>query len=164
MNATGFPSPSTIACSFVFSPPLVRPIALSAVFSPSVGTFVNLDTGRVQTQVFHIRICGQCAKYGFQCAVVPPFGKSGVHRLPWAIHLRQFPPLRSATGDPQHTIEHSPVIFPGPAAFPCSFRRKHCFYAFPLFLCQFISFHASILYLFSICAICIFQTSPKPTR
>ena len=30
--------------NYVFSPPLLRPTALSAVFSPSVGTFVNLDT------------------------------------------------------------------------------------------------------------------------
>ena len=34
-------------------------------FPPSGGTFVTLDASRVQAQVFHICICGQCAKYGF---------------------------------------------------------------------------------------------------
>ena len=144
MNLTGFPSPSTMACSFVFNPPLVRPIALSAVFSPSIGTFVNLDASRVQTQVFHIRICGQCMKYGFQCAIVPPFGKSGVHRLPGAIRLRQFSPLGSTTGDPEHPIEHFPIIFPRTAPLPCPFCRKYRFHAFPLFFCQFIPFHIPI--------------------
>ena len=109
-----FPSLSSeiiIACSFVFSPPLVRPIALSADFS-SIGTFINLDASRVQTQIFHIRICGQCTKHSLQCAIIPPFGKSGVHRLPGAIHLRQFPPLRSAVGNPKHPFEHFSIIFP----------------------------------------------------
>ena len=105
---------------------------------------MNLDASRVHAQVFHIRICGQCSKHGFQCAVVPPFGKSGVHRLPWAIHLRQFPPLRSAVGNPKHPIEHFPIIFPWAATLPCSFWRKYRFHAFPLFFCQFISFHVSI--------------------
>lgn len=63
------------------------------LFFPSVSTFVNLDAGRVQAQVFHICICGQCAKYGFQCTIIPLFGKSGIHRLPGAIRLRQFPLL-----------------------------------------------------------------------
>ena len=130
--------------SFVFSPPLLRPTALSAVFSPSVGTFVNLNTGRVQTQVFHICIFGQCAKDGFQCSVVPPFSKSGLHRLPGAIRLRLFPPLCSAAGDLEHPFEHSPVIFPGMAPRPCLFRRKHCLHPFPLSFCQFISFYSSI--------------------
>ena len=43
---------------------------------------------------FHIRICGQCAKYGFQCTIIPPFSESGIHRLPGIICLWQFPPLR----------------------------------------------------------------------
>ena len=144
MNSTGFPSPSTIACSFVFNPPLVRPTALSAVFSPSVGTFVNLDAGRVQAQVFHICICGQCAKYGFQCTIVPPFGKSGVHRLPGAIRLRQFLPLCSAADDPKHPIEHVSIIFPRSTSLPRPFWRQQLFYAPPLFFCQFISFHVPI--------------------
>ena len=144
MNSTGFPSPSTTACSFVFNPPLVRPTALSAVFSPSVGAFVNLDAGRVQAQVFHIRIRGQCAKYGFQCTIVPPFSKSGIHRLPGAIRLRQFPPLCSAPGNPKHPIEHVSIIFPRPASLPRPFPRKQLFYAFPLFFCQFIPFHIPI--------------------
>ena len=80
------------------------PDCLIRRFSPSVGTFVNLNAGKIQTQVFHIRICGQCAKYGFQCAIVLPFGKSGIHRLPGAIRLRQFPPLCSATNNPKHPI------------------------------------------------------------
>ena len=140
MNSTGFPSTSTIACSFVFDPPLVRPIASSAVF-PSVGTFVNLDAGRVQAQIFHIRICGQCAKYGFQCTIVPPFGKSGIHRLPGAICLRQFPPLRSAADDPKHPIEHISIIFPRSVSLPRPFRRQQLFYVLPLFFCRFISVH-----------------------
>ena len=134
----------TIACSFVFNPPLVRPIALSAVFSPSIGTFVNLDASRVQTQVLHIRICRQCTKHSFQCAVVPPFGKSGVHRLPGAIRLRQFPPLCSAAGDPKHPIEHFSIIFPWTATLPCPFWQKYRFHALPLFFCQFIPFHVPI--------------------
>ena len=113
-------------------------------FSPSIGTFMNLDASRVQTQVFHIRICGQHSKHGLQCAFVPPFGKSGVHRLPGDIHLRQFPPLRSAASNPKHPIEHFSIIFPWTATLPCPFWRKYSFHAFPLFLCQFISFHVSI--------------------
>jgi len=144
MNSTGFPSPSTIACSFVFNPPLVRPIALSAVFFPSIGTFVNLDAGGVQTKVFHIRICGQRTKYGLQCTVIPPFGKSGVHRLPGAIRLRQFPPLRSAVGNPKHPTEHFSIIFPRTAPLSRPFWRKHSFHSLPLLFCQFISFHVPI--------------------
>ena len=124
------PNPSTITCSFVFSPPLLRPTALSVAFPPSVSTFVNLDTGRVQAQVFHICILGQCVEYGFHCAVIPPFGKSGIHRLPGAIRLRLFPPLCSAAGDLEHPFEHSrsafrgrpPVLSGGSSAFTCS----HC--------------------------------------
>ena len=160
MNSTGFPSPSTIACSFVFNPPLVRPTALSAVFSPSVGTFVNLDTGRVQAQVFHIRICGQYAKYSFQCAIVPPFGKSGIHRLPGAIRLRQFPPLCSAADDPKHPIEHVSIIFPRPASLSGSFQRQQLFYPLPLFFCQFISLHAPIFALTIV--LCNIYFSNKP--
>ena len=144
MNSTGFPSPSTIACSFVFNPPLVRPTALSVAFFPPIGAFVDLDAGRVQAQVFHIRICGQCAKYGFQCTIVPPFSKSGIHRLPGAIRLRHFPPLRSAADDPKHPIEHSSIIFPRPASLPGLFQRQQLFYALPLSFCQFIPFHISI--------------------
>ena len=166
MNSTGFPSPSTIACSFVFNPPLVRPTALSAVFSPSVGTFVNLDTGRVQAQVFHIRICGQCAKYGFQCTIVPPFSKSCIHRLPGAIRLRQFPPLHSAADDPKHPTEHVSIIFPRSPSLPRPFWRQHLFYALQLSFCQFISFHISIFALTrNLCnAIFIFQTRPRVTQ
>ena len=83
-------------------------------------------------------------EYDFQCAVIPPFGKSGIHRLPGAIRLRQFPPLRPAARNPEHPVEHLSVIFPGTPSLPCSFRRQHRFYAFPLFFCQFISFHAPI--------------------
>ena len=144
MNSTGFPSPSTIACSFVFNPPLVRPTALSAVFPPTVGAFVNFDAGRVYAQVFHIRICGQCAKYGFQCTIIPPFSESGIHRLPGIICLWQFPPLRTAADDPEHPIQHPPGIFPRPAPFPRPFRRQQLFYALPLSFCQFISFHIPI--------------------
>ena len=165
MNSTGFPSPSTIACSFVFNPPLVRPTALSAVFSPSVGTFVNLDAGRVQTQVFHIRICGQCAKYGFQCTIVPPFGKSGIHRLPGAIRLRQFAPLCSAADDPKHPIEHISSIFRssfrGRPRFPVLpagsnfFTRSHCAFV------NSYRFMALFSHFYLVCAIFILQTSPK---
>ena len=144
INSTGYPSPSTIVCRFVFNPPLVRPTALSAVFSPSIGAFVNLDAGRVQAQVFHIRICGQCTKYGFQCTIVPPFSKSGIHRLPGAIRLWQFPPLRSAAGDPKHPIEHFSIIFPRSPSLPGPFWRQQLFYALPLSFCQFIPFHISI--------------------
>ena len=158
MNSTGFPSPSTIVCSFVFNPPLVRPTALSAVFSPSIGAFVNLDAGRVQAQVFHIRICGQCAKYGLQCAIVPPFGESGIHRLPGAIRLRQFPPLRSAADDPKHPIEHVSIIFPWSASLPRPLCWKQLLHAFPLFFCQFISLHGSIFaLLFDLCNIYFFK-------
>ena len=136
--------PSAIACSFVFNPPLVRQTALSAVFFSSVGTFVNLDAGRVQTQAFHIRICGQCVKYGFQCAIVPPFGKSGICRLPGAIRLRHFLLLRPATDDPEHPVQYPPVIFPWTSPFSRPFWRKQFLYAFPLFFCQFIPFHISI--------------------
>ena len=144
VNSTGFPSPSTTVCSFVFNPPLVRPTALSAVFSPSVGAFVDLDAGRVQAQVFHIRICGQCAKYGFQCTIVPPFGKSGIHRLPGAIRLRQFPPLRSAADDPKHPIEHVSIFFLRSASLPRPLLRQQFFYALQVPFCQFIPFHVSI--------------------
>ena len=161
MNSTGFPSPSTIACSFVFSPPLVRPTALSAVFPPSVSTFVNLDAGRVQAQVFHIRICGQCAKYGLQCAIVPPFGESGIHRLPgpyasgssrhcaplWTIQSIPFSILRSSfRGRPRF-----PVLSGGSS----SFTRSHCSFVNSY---RFISLFS---HLPTICAIFIFQTRPK---
>ena len=103
------------------------PNCLICRFSPSVGTFVNLDVGRVQAQVFHIRICGQCAKYGFQCTIVPPFGESGIYRLPGTICLWQFPPLRTAAGDPDsassgHLSEDGSVSpsFPAVTALLCA--------------------------------------------
>ena len=81
---------------------------------------------------------------GFQCAIVPPFDKSGVHRLPGAIRLRQFSPLCSAAGNPKHPIEHFSIFFPRTAPLPCPFWRKYPFHAFPLFFCQFIPFHVPI--------------------
>ena len=123
-------------------------------FFPSIGTFVNHDAGGIQTKVFHIRICGQRTKYGLQCAVIPPFGKSGVHRLPGAIRLQQFPPLCSAVGNPKHPIEHFSIIFPRTAPLSRPFWRKHSFHSLPLFFCQFISFHVPIFALtYGLCII-----------
>ena len=86
------------AWSFVFHPPLVRPTALSAVFSP-------------------------------------PFGESGVHRLPGAIGLRQLTPLSTAPDDPEHPVEHDPVILPGAAPLSRFFRWQQRLDSFPLFFC-----------------------------
>ena len=131
------PSPSTIAC---ISPPLVRPTDLLAVFPPPLALSWTL----MQVQVFHIRICGQCAKHGFQCTIVPLFSKSSIHRLPGAIHLRHFLPLCSAADNPKHPIEHVSIIFPRTAPLPRPFRRQQLFYPLPLSFCQFIPFHIPI--------------------
>lgn len=48
MDPTGSSDPSTIACSFVFDPSLVRPTASFAVSPPpSLGTFVGLDANGI---------------------------------------------------------------------------------------------------------------------
>lgn len=144
-NVTGLPRPSTIACSLVFRPPLVRPTALSAVFPPAVGAFMHLDTSGVHAQVFHVRIRGQFTKYLLQRAVVTPLCKAGIHRLPGTVSLRQFPPLCTASGNPQHPIQHRSVIFSGTSSLPCFFWWQHWLDPFPVFLAQFVSFHASIV-------------------
>ena len=84
-------------------------------FPPSVGTFVNLEAGRVQAQIFHIRICGQCAEQNFPCTIVPPFGKSGIYRLPWAGISRHCAPLRAIQSIPLSMFRSS---FRGPASPP----------------------------------------------
>ncbi len=126
MNSTGFPSPSTIACSFVFNQPLVRPTASSAVFSPSVSTFVNLDAGKVQTQAFLIRICRQCAKYGFQCTIVPTLANRAYTdcRGPSASgSSRHCAPLRTIQNIPLSMFRSS---FRGRPRFPApSFFKRH---------------------------------------
>ena len=98
--------------------------------------------------------CGQCTKYGFQCTVVPPLGKSRIHGLPGAIRLRQFPPLRSAADDPEHPIQYPPVIFPWTSPFSRPLCWKQLLHASPLFFCQFIPLHGLIFaLLFNLCNI-----------
>ena len=145
---------------FCIRPAPGSPDCLIRRFSPSIGTFVNLDASRVQTQVFLVRICRQCAKHSFQCAIVLPLGKSGVHRLPWPIHLRQFSPLCSVAGNPKHPIEHFSIIFPRMTPMPCPSWWKYRFHAFPLSFCQFIPFHIPIFAL--IYVLCNIYFSNKP--
>lgn len=157
-KATGFPRPSTIVCSFVFSPPLVRPTALSAVFSPAVGTFVYFDAGRVYAQILHIRICRQRMKYRFQRTIIPPFGKTGIHRLPGAISLCHCAPLRKIHNIP-FSIVWSSVL--GRPRFPvfsgCSsgLIRFHCSFA------NSQRFMSIFSHSFALCATFVFQTRPN---
>ena len=65
-----------------------------------------------------------------------------------------------APDDPEHPIEHSPIILSRPASLPLSFRRQQLFCAIPLFFSQFTSFISLFLHLPTICAIFIFQTGP----
>lgn len=65
----------------------------------------------------------------------PPFGESGVHGLPRAIGLRQLTPLRTVPDDPEHPVEHGPVILPGAAPLSRFFRWQQRLDSFPLFFC-----------------------------
>lgn len=86
-------------------------------FPPAIGTFVYLDTGRSQAQVFHVRSWRQRTKHSFQSTIVPPFRKTGIHRLPGVVNSWQLPPLCAAWSDPDHLIKYISIIFPWTASF-----------------------------------------------
>ena len=46
---------------------------------PAIGAFMYLDASGIHAQIFHVRVLRQCMKHCFQCAVIPPFGESGIH-------------------------------------------------------------------------------------
>ena len=127
--------------------------ALYLPFFPAIGTFMHFDARSVHTQILHILICGQCMKYPFQSSIIPPFDKSGIHQLPGAINLWQFPLLCATSHDPENPIQHCLVIFPGATSLSVPFWQKKLLYSLPSFFCQFISFHA---YIFTYCATFIF--------
>ena len=127
------------------------------LFFPAVGAFMHLDTSGIYAQIFHGRIRRQRTKHLLQRAVVTPLCKAGIHRLPGTVSLRQLPPLSAASSDPQHPIQHRSVIFSGTPSLPCCFRWQQRLNSFSVFLCQFISFHASIVAPFSLCAVFIFH-------
>ena len=130
-------------------------------FSPSVGTFVDLDAGRVQAQVFHIRTCGQGTKYGFQYTIVLPFANRAYTDClgPYSSgSYRHCAPLRVIQSIPFSIPRSS---FRGRPRFPAlsggnsSFMRSHCPFV--------ISYRFMSLFLHerSFCTIFIFQTRPN---
>ena len=93
---------------------------------------------RVHTEIFGISILTQFRKDFLPDALIPPLGKTGINALPGAIALWQLPPLRSTVIHPEHTVEHSPVVFSGASFLPRVFRRQYWLNAFPLFVCYIV--------------------------
>ena len=76
-----------------------------------------------------------------------PPAKPAVHTFPRAIPFRQVPPRYSCIQPIQDSIEHYPIVFSGSSAMRRLFWRQLLFYFIPLFFCQFMSLHTSILLL-----------------
>lgn len=64
----------------------------------------------------------------------PAIWRIGRTQTVGAVGLRQFPPLSAASGDPEHPVQHRPVILSGTASLSCFFRRQQLD-PFPLFFC-----------------------------
>ena len=66
---------------------------------------------------------------------VDVYKRQGVYRLPRAIGLRQLTPLSATPDDPEHSVEHDPVIIPWTIPLSCSFRWQQRLDSFLLFFC-----------------------------
>ena len=85
-------------------------------------------------------------------------GKSCIHRLPGAIRLRQFTPLRTSQSIPLSMFRSSfrgRPRFPALSAGSSFFTRSHCSFV------NSYRFMTLFSHLYLICAILIFQTSPN---
>lgn len=147
-SRSGFPSPSTTAWTFVLNPPRLRPSASPPPFC-AAAMLVDLDCGAVQHQgaPIHNVLGNQFLKNMLPNTLQAPPAKPGVHTFPRAIPFRQVPPRYSCIQPIQDSIEHYPIVFSGSSAMRRLFWRQQLFHFIPLFFCQFMSLHTSILLL-----------------
>jgi hypothetical protein len=74
----------------------------------------------------------------FQLPALDPLLEPAVACLVGRIFLRQFPPLRPGTQNPEHAIKNRPRIVPWTAAIVhAPMRAQHRFHHRPLFIIQF---------------------------
>lgn len=96
---------------------------------------------RIYAQILHIRITGKHMEYFLPYAYFLPFSESCINTLPRSITFWHFSPLGTCSCNPQHSIQHTAVIFGWAPLFACSFRRQYIFDSFPFLIADFISFH-----------------------
>lgn len=138
---------------------LIRPF-----FRRTICTLVYLYHSRIYARIFHIRITGKHMEYFLPYAYFLPFSEACINTLPRSITFWYFPPLGTCSCNPQHSIQHTAVIFCWASLFACSFRRQYIFNSFPFFIADFISFHIlKYITFFAFCATFIFQTRPRCT-
>ena len=131
----------TMAWIFVFRPPFVGPIALFR-FS-TIRALMNLATSRINTEIFSI-----CSLIQFRRnlhTIIPPFSKTSIDTLPSTISFWKLSPLCPTMIDPEHPVQHHPVIFPGASFLPHVFRWEQWLKSFPLFICNVIVIHTFII-------------------
>ncbi len=114
---------------------------LTAPFYASVGTCMHFNRGRIYAEIFYIRITTECEENIFQSSVITPLAETGIDSLPLPVIFRQFTPLATAVGNPQHPVQHRSITLSGTTLLPCLLWWKQWFYSFPCFICQFISSH-----------------------
>lgn len=156
MKASGLPKPSTKI--FVFLPPLDMPAALFSLF-PAVRALMYLARCGIYGDVLKVGIHGQGLKYCFKNSFIPPFPKTAVYCLPWAISLRQFSPGCPSSGNPQDPIHCAAVIAfrrASPFPFLWVFWRQKLLDPFPLTFCEFISFCSHTISLHEFKPLCKF--------
>ena len=100
---------------------------------------VCLDVGAVYADVLRVSILAQFVADFLDQAAFRPLPEPLVHRLPWAVPLRQVAPGRSASGDPEDAVQHLPGS-PPRASFVAQLPlRKIGLQSLPLSVCQFVT-------------------------
>ena len=81
--------------------------------APSLGTgacLVCLDVGAVYADVLQVGVLAKFMEDLLDQAAFRPLLEPLVHRLPWAVPLRQVAPGRSASGNPEDAVSAFPWV------------------------------------------------------
>lgn len=125
---------------------LDRLLSVRSLYSPFFSTIralMNLATSRINTEIFSI-----CSLIQFRRnlhTIIPPFSKTSIDTLPSTISFWKLSPLCPTMIDPEHPVQHHPVIFPGASFLPHVFRWEQWLKSFPLFICNVIVIHTFII-------------------
>jgi hypothetical protein len=71
---------------------------------------VSSDDGGVDDEILEVRIIGQSLENATPYALGAPPAKPAKHRIPFTKGLRQVPPRRSRSHDPQHAFHEHPIV------------------------------------------------------
>ena len=69
-----------------------------------------LDVGAVYADVLQVGVLAKFMEDLLDQAALRPLLEPLVHRLPWVVPLRQVAPGRSASGDPEDSVQHLPKL------------------------------------------------------